>query len=52
MATGTGIAPIKAIVEELIAKEDKRKVYIYWGMRYKKNYIVMSYFLCLRKIKH
>ncbi|ASG00972.1 CDP-6-deoxy-delta-3,4-glucoseen reductase [Vibrio anguillarum] len=35
IATGTGIAPIKAIVEELIAKEDKRNVYIYWGMRYK-----------------
>lgn len=34
LATGTGIAPIKAIVEELIVKEDKRNVYIYWGMQY------------------
>ncbi|CAH8209188.1 hypothetical protein VAE308_970018 [Vibrio aestuarianus] len=29
IATGTGIAPIKAIVEVLIAKEDKRDVHIY-----------------------
>ncbi|MFC4701022.1 CDP-6-deoxy-delta-3,4-glucoseen reductase [Glaciecola siphonariae] len=32
IAGGTGIAPIKAIVEDLIAKQDKRKLYIYWGM--------------------
>ncbi|OCH18579.1 FAD-binding oxidoreductase [Aliivibrio logei] len=37
IATGTGIAPIKAIVEELIAKEDKRDVHIYWGMKYQKE---------------
>lgn len=34
LATGTGIAPIKAIVEELIQSEEKRDVYIYWGMRF------------------
>ncbi|EGU33639.1 CDP-6-deoxy-delta-3,4-glucoseen reductase [Vibrio sp. N418] len=37
IATGTGIAPVKAIVEELIAKEDKRDIYIYWGMQYLKE---------------
>ncbi|OEF10061.1 FAD-binding oxidoreductase [Aliivibrio logei] len=37
IATGTGIAPIKAIVEELIAKGDKRAIRIYWGMQYEKE---------------
>ncbi len=32
MAGGTGIAPVKAILEELINREDPRDVYIYWGM--------------------
>ncbi len=35
IATGTGIAPIKAIVEKLISSQDKREISIYWGMRYK-----------------
>lgn len=34
IATGTGIAPIKAAVEQLINNKDPRTVYIYWGMRY------------------
>lgn len=34
IATGTGIAPVKAIVEELIEKQDSRDVHIYWGMQY------------------
>jgi len=34
LATGTGYAPIKAIVEELLAKNDSRPVYLYWGARY------------------
>ncbi|WP_234495037.1 FAD-binding oxidoreductase [Vibrio maritimus] len=37
MATGTGIAPVKAMVEKLIADGDKRKVDIYWGMQYLKE---------------
>ncbi len=32
VAGGTGIAPVKAILEELINREDPRDVYIYWGM--------------------
>ncbi|ETT07715.1 FAD-binding oxidoreductase [Providencia alcalifaciens] len=35
IATGTGIAPIKAILEQLLAINDPRHVYIYWGMQYK-----------------
>ncbi|WP_333004755.1 FAD-binding oxidoreductase [Vibrio coralliilyticus] len=34
IATGTGIAPIKAAVEQLISNKDPRPVYIYWGMRH------------------
>ncbi|ELP5730590.1 2Fe-2S iron-sulfur cluster binding domain-containing protein [Vibrio vulnificus] len=33
IATGTGIAPVKAMVEQLIAGEDEREIHIYWGMR-------------------
>ncbi|MBE1274793.1 FAD-binding oxidoreductase [Enterovibrio baiacu] len=33
VATGTGIAPVKAMVEDLISRSDKRSVFIYWGMR-------------------
>ncbi|MDE1309868.1 CDP-6-deoxy-delta-3,4-glucoseen reductase [Vibrio aestuarianus subsp. cardii] len=32
LAGGTGIAPIKAMVEKLLFNQDKREVYIYWGM--------------------
>lgn len=34
IATGTGIAPIKAMVEELTRKQDPRQLFIYWGMRH------------------
>ncbi len=34
IATGTGIAPIKAIVEQLVNNSDKREIHIYWGMQY------------------
>ncbi|EGQ7674031.1 FAD-binding oxidoreductase [Vibrio cholerae] len=34
VATGTGIAPIKAMTEQLIKCQDTRSIYIYWGMRY------------------
>ncbi len=35
IATGTGIAPVKAIVEDLVEKRDSREVHIYWGVQYK-----------------
>ena len=33
IATGTGIAPVKAMVERLIHDKDERNITIYWGMR-------------------
>ncbi len=35
LATGTGIAPVKAMVESLIESNDSRAIHIYWGMQYK-----------------
>ncbi|GKX63868.1 CDP-6-deoxy-delta-3,4-glucoseen reductase [Pragia fontium] len=32
LAGGTGFAPVKAMVEELLSKNDSRCIYIYWGM--------------------
>ncbi|MDO6764793.1 FAD-binding oxidoreductase [Agarivorans sp. 1_MG-2023] len=37
LATGTGIAPIKAMIEQLVSSEDAREVYVYWGMRFKEE---------------
>lgn len=37
IATGTGIAPIKAVVERLVEMNDSRAIHIYWGMRYHKE---------------
>ncbi len=33
LAGGTGFAPVKAMVEDLIARGDQRPVLIYWGQR-------------------
>ncbi len=33
IAGGTGFAPIKGMVEQLIAAEDTRVIYLYWGVR-------------------
>ena len=33
LVTGTGFAPVKAVVEDLINKDDVRQIYIYWGGR-------------------
>lgn len=33
IATGTGIAPVKAMVEQLVHDNDERSIAIYWGMR-------------------
>lgn len=32
LAGGTGFAPVKAMVEELLARGTSREIYIYWGM--------------------
>lgn len=33
LAGGTGFAPVKAMVEDLLLSETARDIYIYWGMR-------------------
>lgn len=38
LAGGTGFAPIKAMVEELITKDIKRDIAIYWGMPKSKSF--------------
>ncbi|KIF50406.1 FAD-binding oxidoreductase [Vibrio owensii] len=38
IATGTGIAPVKAAVEQLMEAKDSRSIHIYWGMRYKNEF--------------
>ena len=37
MCTGTGFAPIKAMVEKLIESSSNKDIYIYWGGRSMKN---------------
>ena len=37
IAGGTGFAPVKGIIEHLIAKGDKRRVSLYWGARAKRD---------------
>lgn len=37
LATGTGIAPIKSIVENLTQSADERNIHIYWGVQYERE---------------
>lgn len=34
LAGGTGFAPVKAMIEGLLAQQSKRDIHIYWGMPY------------------
>jgi len=38
IAGGTGFAPIKSIIEDMIANKNKRKIYLYRGVRSKKDF--------------
>jgi CDP-4-dehydro-6-deoxyglucose reductase, E3 len=38
LAGGTGFAPVKAMVEHLLAMESSREIAIYWGMPYAKAF--------------
>lgn len=38
LAGGTGIAPVKAIVEDLVIKKDPREIFVYWGMSSRKDF--------------
>lgn len=37
LCTGTGFAPVKAMVESLLAAGDRRPINIFWGARYRKD---------------
>jgi len=37
VATGTGIAPVKAILEHLASQNDKRKIEVFWGLRFEED---------------
>jgi len=52
LAGGTGIAPIKAMVEELISNQDKRDVYIYWGMNSTNSFYLQQLFDLSEKHAH
>jgi len=61
LATGTGFAPVKAMVLQLIKESSTKPIYIYWGNRYKElfyDYLPetwqselknVTYFPCLSK---
>lgn len=38
LAGGTGFAPVKAMVEQLLQNKSKREIYIYWGMPVGKDF--------------
>lgn len=44
LASGTGMAPIHAMVQNLIEKDDKRKIFIYWRMRQGKHFYLENLF--------
>jgi len=37
ICTGSGFAPVKSMVEQLIENNSERKIYIYWGGRYRSD---------------
>jgi len=37
LCTGSGFAPVKSMVEQLIESNSGRQIYIYWGGRYRKD---------------
>jgi CDP-4-dehydro-6-deoxyglucose reductase len=42
LAAGTGFAPAKAIVEEIIRENAGRKIHLYWGVRELKDFYLAS----------
>jgi len=37
LCTGSGFAPVKSMVEQLIESNSERQIYIYWGGQYRKD---------------
>jgi ferredoxin-NADP reductase len=50
VATGTGIAPIKGLVTDLLAKGDKRQIDVIFGVRYVDDIFYQEYFEELAKM--
>lgn len=48
VATGTGFAPIKSIIEELIMNNSKREVHFYWGNRFYNDFYLLEYIKSLK----
>jgi len=44
VATGTGVAPFKAIIEEQLTKGNKQKMKLYFGIRYIKDIFYQEFF--------
>jgi CDP-4-dehydro-6-deoxyglucose reductase len=52
VATGTGIAPIKAIVEDLVNKGDRRPIHVYWGMRHLEDFYCKELIDLAEELEH
>jgi len=42
VCTGTGFAPIKAMLEDCVKREERRKITLYWGNRETKDFYLLS----------
>lgn len=49
VCTGTGFAPIKAILQDMAAKNIKRKVHVYWGNRALLDYYMLDILYSLQQ---
>lgn len=49
LAGGTGIAPYKALIEQAIATQNSRPIYLYWGARTIRDLYLNKYFQDLEK---
>jgi ferredoxin-NADP reductase len=37
IATGSGVAPFKSMIEDLLQKQEKRPIVLYWGLRHEED---------------
>lgn len=49
LATGTGIAPIKSMIESYLEKGGQGRLHLYWGLRHKTDIYLQENFLNLKK---
>lgn len=48
LAAGTGVAPLKAIIERMLLDEDDRPISLYWGGRTRDDLYLLDYFTGLQ----